>query len=233
MKKLTYSIKMDQIDPSGNWNTAKNFFPTIDIDQKKKVVTITTFETSGHQKKCSVDLEALDVKTSKKGDQMLITGSVYATNWATKKLSGSQGFCFAVFVGDSGHIYTHRAPATKGWMNCDPEKIRTRLVKLGIGASVGVLQQGDFLLKPANGNSLAIEEFKHEWTSSSHHKFDQPVLSVWKTGVGRLIYIPEGCTVMLHHEAVDGIQHPSITIPAGQYIIGSTASQLKHSNLRD
>lgn len=233
MKALSVVQKQAIVSPSGNWNVAKDYFPEIEVDQETGVIEVTLFYTRGHQDKASIDTTLFEPKVSADKTQVLISGEVDCKNWRNYKCSGSQKFCFAVFEGDSGHIYVHRAPATKGWLEADPNKLRKRLVKLGIGAVSNVLQQGDFLLKPANGNSLPVEAFKHEWTSASHHKFSEPVLSEYAPGVGRIVYIPEGRSVELHHEAVDGIQHPMIVVPSGQWIIGSTASQLVHTNKRD
>lgn len=230
---ITVTIKDENVNPSGNWNTAKDWFPEIDINQETQHVTITTFDSTGHQKKASVETTDIDTELSIDGDQLLVKGEVFCRNWSNWKCSGSQKFVFAIFVGDSGHIYVHRAPATKGWLNLDPEKIRKCLIKLGIGAVKDVIQQGDFLLKPANGASIPIYQFRHEWSSSSHHQFSEPVLSEYVPRVGRIIYIPAGHSIELVHEAVDGIQHPTVTVPAGQWIIGSTATSLYHSNNRD
>ncbi len=226
-------IKNEIISPRGNWATAKDFFPLINVDQEKKVITITTYESEGRQKYASISTDALRVKMSLDKTQCLVKGLVNCKNWKHWECSKAQSFVFAIFVGDSGHIYIHRAPATKGWLELDPEKIRKRLIKLGIGATTGIIQQGDFILKPANGNSLPIDQFLHEWSSSSHHKFSEPLLSEYISRVGRIIYIPEGKSVKLVHEAIDGIQHPTVTVPAGQWIIGTTASSLRHSNRRD
>jgi hypothetical protein len=233
MKKLTVETHEVSVNPGGNWNIAKDHFPVIRINQETGVINVESYRTEGRQKKASVETTMYETKVSDDKSQVLISGEVYCRNWINAKTSGTQAFVFAIFEGDSGHIYIHRAPATKGWINCNPNTIRKRLVKLGIGATSGVLQQGDFLLKPANGSSLPVDSFKHEWTSASHHKFSEPVLSEYVSGVGRIIFIPEGRTVELHHEAVDGIQHPMIVVPAGQWIIGSTASQLHHTNKRD
>lgn len=230
---ITVKVEKETVTPTGNWNSARDWFPTIEINQKKQHVLITTYETTGHQKKATVETTDIDTELSADGEQLLITGEVDCRNWQNYKTSGSQNFVFAVFVGDSGHIYVHRAPATKGWRNLNPDRIRKRLVKLGIGAEQNVIQQGDFLLKPANGASLPVDQFKHEWSSSSHHQFTEPVLSEYVRHVGRIILIPVGHTVDLVHEAVDGIQHPTVTVPEGQWIIGSTANSLYHSNDRD
>jgi hypothetical protein len=230
---ITVTVKNEIVTPTGNWNAAKDWFPSIEIDQEKKHVTITTYDTRGHQRKASVETTDIDTALSTDGDQLLVTGEVDCRNWQNYKTSGQQKFVFAIFLGDSGHIYVHRAPATKGWRNLNPDRIRKRLVKLGIGAEKDVIQQVDFLLKPANGSSLPIDQFKHEWTSSSHHKFAEPVLSEYVPRVGRIVYIPAGNSVELVHEAVDGIQHPTVTVPDGQWIIGSTATSLYHANDRD
>jgi hypothetical protein len=217
----------------GNWTTTNDCLPIIEVDQETHEVTISLAGTTGYQKKACVDSSLDRVAMSPECDQLLIVGEVVVKNWVHWQCSKTQKFVFALFVGDSGHIYTHRAPATKGWRELDPSKIRKRLVKLGVGSTSGVIQQGDFLLKPANGFSLPVEDFRHEWESASHHKFSEPVLSEYVPRVGRVIYIPAGRTVELHHEAVDGIQHPMQVVPEGQWVIGSTASQLRHSNARD
>lgn len=229
MKTITTSISKAIANP-GNWDGAKDWFPTIEVDQDTAVVTITTFETTGHQPRATVQTEECIVRISDDGQAALITGSVYVKNWKHWESTGTQAFVFAVFVGDSGHIYVHRAPATKAWRELDPAKITKRLRKLGIGADAGVLQQGDFLLKPANGNSLPDEEFKHEFMGAGHHTFEVPVLRAWSPA-GTQILLTE--PVILHHTAVDGIQHPDVTVPAGKWIIGTTAASLRHSNARD
>lgn len=223
--------KRHDFDASGNWNTAKDFFPTIEIEQNgtDSIVTVTTQHSTGYQKKATGETETIQIKQNENCDAVLITGNSVCQNWRNYKCSGDQKFCYCVFVGDSGHVYVHRAPATKGWMNCNPNDIRKRLRKLGIGAD-NVIQQGDFLLKPANGNSLPDEEFKHEFMGSGHHKFEVPVLRAWSQQ-GTQVMITE--PVILHHEAVDGIQHPDVTVPVGKYIIGTTANSLQHSNRRD
>jgi len=231
--KINFRIENQEVTPSGNWNTASMFFPEVDVNQETGEVKIVSLYSRGRQQKASIDTLNIQATLSTDQTQLLITGCVDCRNWKNYKTSGSQNFVFAVFVGDTNHIYVHRAPATKGWMKCNPNTIRKRLVKLGIGAITGVLQQGDFLLKPANGSSLPVDTFKHEWQSASHHKFDQPVLSQYVNGKGRFIYIPDNCTIELHHYATDGIQHPTITVPSGQWIIGSTANQLEHNNRRD
>jgi hypothetical protein len=147
-----------------------------------------------------------------------------------RRTGGRQRFCYFVFLGDSGHYYTHRAVASKGWLECPPEKLLARLRKLGIGADRGVVQQGDFLLKPANGNGYPADQFAHETMGAGHHKFAAPVL--YADGEhGRQYLLRE--PVLLRHEAVDGIQHPDVMVPVGQYVVGTTSEGLRHSNRRD
>jgi hypothetical protein len=110
-------------------------------------------------------------------------------------------------------------------MEADPDTIRKRLRKLGIGAD-NVIQQGDFLLKPANGRSYPDSDFAHERMGSGHHNFEMPVL--YHRGQ---YWIKESTTLI--HTAVDGIQHPDVIVPPGKYVVGTTANQLRHSNARD
>jgi hypothetical protein len=223
---LSYSHSTWDTSPSGNWNTAKDWFPTIEIDQAARHIQITTYDSSGHQKKASVSTEWINVNISDGRDQVFVRGEVDCRNWINGKCSGSQKFCFAIFVGDDGHIYTHRATASKGWMEAAPDTIRKRLRKLGIGA-VNVIQQGDFLLKPANGNALPDAEFDHEYMGSGHHRFELPVLRS-----GGQVWIQEP-TKVVHRTNDDTLRHPDITVPPGKYIVGTTAQSLNHSNMRD
>lgn len=222
---LSVKVASETVSPGGNWNTAKDWFPTITVDQDSKHVTVTTFNTYGHQKKASVSTEWISTEFSDDRSQLFVRGEVDVRNWKNGKCSGSQKFCFAIFVGDSGHIYTHRAPASKGWMTASPDIIRKRLRKLGIGA-VNVIQQGDFLLKPANGNAHSDDLFAHERMGFGHHNFEGPVL--YHDGQ---FFLKE--STVLKHTAVDGIQHPDVVVPPGKYIVGTTASQLSHANARD
>ena len=228
-KEITIETRTREVNPSGNWNTAKTWFPTITVDQTTGSVVVEYFETSGYQDRATVNIEWHAELISADGQAALLTGEISCRNWRNYKCSGSQKFVFGVFVGDSGHIYIHRAPATKGWLECKPENILKRLRKLGIGAN-NVIQQGDFLLKPANGNAYAVEEFRHESMGAGHHKFLAPVL--YADGpVGRQYRITEPIT--LRHEAVDGIQHPDVIVGEGIWIVGTTANGLTHSNRRD
>ncbi len=225
-KNLSYHLSTECESPTGNWNTAKDYFPTIQVLQESRHVLIAAWETNGYQKKASVTTEWIDVEVSDDRTALYIRGEVHVKNWMKWKCSGSQRFCFAVFVGDSGHVYTHRAPASRGWMQGSPNEIRKRLRKLGIGALKGVIQQGDFLLKPANGQEHPDEMFKHERMGFGHHNFEGPTL--YHDGQ---FFLTEPLT--LKHTSTDGIQHPDVTVPAGKWIVGTTASQLSHSNARD
>ena len=228
MKKdeLIIAVLNSTVTPGGNWNVAKNWFPTITVDQSSRSIQIVTYDSTGRQKKASVETEWISTDRSEDGTQVFIRGSVDVRNWRNGKCSGSQNFCFAVFVGDSGHIYIHRATASKGWMIAKPDTIRKRLIKLGIGAVENVVQQGDYLLKPANGAAHPDEDFQHERMGSGHHNFEFPVL--YHRGQYK---ITEPTTLI--HTSIDGIKHPDVIVPPGVWIVGSTANQLTHSNARD
>lgn len=232
-KRLRGKIKGVWVNPGGNWNVPRDWFPTLAIDQQKGTVMVSTSDTQGRQKKASVTTECR-IDSATDGPALMVRGSVEVHNWINVKCSGEQSFCFVVFEGDSGHIYVHRAPASKGWMEmiCSYPAIVRRLRKLGIGADSGVVQQGDFLLKPANGKAISDAEFKHETTGWGHHNFDRPVLTAWTREAGRQVKIIDAHTRIIH-KAVDGIQHPDVIIPPGTYIVGTTAESLRHSNRRD
>lgn len=224
MKQLRVRTKATQITPYGNWNTAKNFFPEITVNQNSGTISVETFYSEGHQKKASVSLEWITVDTKKNAS--LVRGEVSVQNWKNYQCSGSQKFCYAIFEGDSSHIYVHRAPASKGWMNAKPQDIKRRLRKLGIGADKEVIQQGDFLLKPVKHDG----DFKHETQGAGHHKFVAPVL--YTDSDGKRYYKLNEPVVLVHH-ATDGIQHPDVVIPTGIYQVGTTTSSLSHNNFAD
>lgn len=229
-KKLSVIIKSDIINV-GNWANAKDLFPQINAHQDTGLVSVTRLfcEQGKYPNRITGETESLDTHFSNDKKVVIITGKTTMKNYKRWQGSGSQKFCFVVFVGDSGHIYTHRAPATKGWLEADPNKALARLRKLGIGAE-NVIQQGDFLLKPANGNAYPEADFAHETMGAGHHKFVAPVL--FADGEhGRQYRITEPIT--LRHEAIDGIQHPDVTVPVGIFIVGTTANSLAHSNRRD
>jgi len=238
-KKAGFSSSLDAIlltqsvDPSGNWNGPKDWFPRVTINQETGDVTITRFYTSGHQKKATVS-SFVAVYQSPDGQALGIIADVSVKNWINYKTSGDQSCVFIIFRGDSGHFYTHRPPATESWKDvarrADLAEITKRLRKLGIGANAGVVQQGDFLLKPANGNAYGVDAFKHETMGAGHHKFAAPVL--YSDGAsGRQYRITE--PILLQHEAVDGIKHPDVTVPVGIWTVGTTAASLPHHNQRD
>jgi len=214
----------------GNWSVAKDFFPHIEVNQKTGYIKVECYENSGYQKKATVTLDSITVDT--KENCTFIRGEVTCKNWVNYKCSKAQKFCFAIFEGDSGHIYTHRAPATKGWMNAKPSEIKKRLRKLGIGVEKVAVQQGDFLLKYASKETCPEDvEFKHETKGSGHHKFVSPILYADKNG--QRFYFVKDEPTLLAHKAIDGIQHPDQIVEPGKYVVGTTANSLKHSNLRD
>lgn len=232
MESLTYSISDRELDSVGNWEGPKALFPTITVDQNTTQVAIELFSVSNRKRGQWGCTHEHEVRISDDGQVLRLTGLVGLRN-DRRSAGGRQQFCYFVFQGDSGHYYTHRAPATKGWLECPPEKLLARLRKMGCGAAKNVIQQGDFLLKPANGKALPLDQFLHEWAGAGHHKFSEPVLSEYAPRVGRIVLVPAGKSVELHHEAVDGIQHPMQVVPAGQWIVGTTAAGLRHNNMRD
>lgn len=229
MKVISFTTTHRTITHSSNWTTAKDMFPDIDICQESGMVTITYYDFEWNDKYGGGKTHEHTEVLSNDGQALLITGLCGFAN-RRRHVGGRQHFCFAVFVGDSEHIYVHRAPATKGWMECNPANITKRLRKLGIGADYNVIQQGDFLLKPANGNAYPDEAFMHETMGAGHHNFEMPVFYA-TVDCGRQYKITEP-TTLIHH-ATDGIQHPTIVVPTGIYIVGTTATSLRHTNYQD
>ena len=225
MKITAVNTKTTEIKSAGNWWGPKDIFPAIEVDQATGTVTVEFFDVADSKRAWGKTHEHTE-DLSADGTALFVRGMTGVKNVKHPECGGRQQFCYAIFEGDSGHIYVHRAVASKGWMAASPAEIRKRLRKLGIGADAGVVQQGDFLLKPANGSSLPDEEFKHEYMGSGHHKFELPVLRS-----GGQIWVQEP-TNLVHH-AVDGIQHPTVTVQPGKYIVGTTAPSLEHSNKRD
>lgn len=225
MEKISFKITEETFSSLGNWATAKDLFPTIEVNQKNAVVSIT-YHSISNSKRGQYGLTHEHEETlSADGQVLRITGLTGLRN-DRRHTGGRQKFCFFVFRGDSGHLYTHRSVASKGWLECPPEKLLKRLRKLGIGASENVIQQGDFLLKPANGNGYPDSEFAHEKMGSGHHNFELPQL--YHRGQ---FLIREQTTLI--HTAIDRIKHPDVVVPPGKYIVGTTAAQLAHSNKRD
>ena len=226
--KISKVVRQESSVSGSNWMGPKDLFPTIEVDQSTGVVTVTTLSVNdqkaiGCTHECSVSIAS-------DNSAVLIRGMTGVKNWKHPKCGGRQSFCYAVFEGDSGHLYTHRAQASKGWMECRPKDVTKRLRKLGVGADEGVIQQGDYLLKPANGSALPVGEFKHEFTGSGHHRFVPPVL--YAHGNGATHVLVQQDTILSHH-ATDGVFHPAQNVPPGQYIIGTTSPGLRHSNARD
>jgi len=226
--KIICEICEEELDSLGSWATAKDLFPKIEVEQRWKTkveIKITYFNISNYELGQWGETHEHEEVCNRENTVLRITGMCGLRN-DCHGTGGRQKFCFFVFLGDSGHWYIHRSVASKGWLECPPENLLKRLRKLGIGADKNVIQQGDFLLKPANGKALADENFKHEYMGSGHHRFELPVLRV-----GGQIWVQE--PTMLKHHAVDGIQHPDILVPVGKYIVGTTSMGLEHTNQRD
>lgn len=223
--QISFGVKNDSHESLGNWAGAKDLFPKIDVDQDTDHVTITYYEISNKKRGQWGKTHEHTEELSSDGQVLRITGMTGLRN-DRRNTGNRQKFCFFVFLGDSGHYYTHRSVASKGWLTCDPDKLLKRLKKMGIGASEKVLQQGDYLLKPANGKAHPDEDFAHERTGSGHHNFEFPVL------YHRGQYWIKEPTILIH-TAIDGIQHPDVTVPPGKYIVGTTSQQLAHPNARD
>ena len=230
MKTLTLNVQEQEIESLGNWATAKDLFPIIEVEQKTTVVNITILSIANRKRGQWGKTHEFNTELSSDKQVVRITGMTGLRN-DRRQTGGRQKFCFFVFLGDSGHYYTHRSVASKGWSECEPDKLLSKLRRAGLGKSdKNVIQQGDFLLYPANGNSYDDEEFKHETTGAGHHNFEMPVL--FATGDrGRQYKLTE--PTLLIHTAVDGIQHPSVLIPSGVYSVGATKESLAHSNKRD
>jgi len=228
-KKITVKVKEDEYESLGNWAGPRELFPVISVDQESAEVEITYFSIANSKRGQWGQTHECSETISEDGQVLKITGMTGLRN-DRRRTGGRQKFCFFVFRGDSGHLYTHRATASKGWLECPPEKLLKKLRKLGIGADKGVIQQGDFLLKPANGNAYPDSEFAHESMGAGHHNFAAPVLYADGTK-GRQYKIIE--PILLKHTAVDNIQHPDVIVPIGIYIVGTTSEGLRHSNKRD
>lgn len=229
MKNLTVKIEDAQLQRRGNWTTARDLFPELSVDQDTAEVSVRRFDAEWDPKYGGGKTHECDVEISADGQAMFVRGMCGYRN-ERRRVGGRQKFCYAIFRGDSGHIYIHRATASAGWMAAAPETITRRLRTLGIGADRGVIQQGDFLLKPANGRAFPDEEFRHEYMGSGHHTFELPVLRAYAAGVSQVLITTP---TRLHHEPVDGIQHPEVIVPPGKYIIGTTSAGLAHDNRRD
>jgi hypothetical protein len=228
MSTIKTEIRTEELGSVGNWAGPRDLFPRIEVDQETATVTITYLSVANGRQwgRTHEHTEIL----SADGQALRISGFTGLKNDKHPRAGGRQHFCFFVFRGDSGHLYTHRAVASKGWLECPPEKLLKRLRKLGIGAAENVVQQGDFLLKPANGNACHDSDFAHETTGTGHHQFEMPVLYA-SGSTGRQYKITE--PTRLIHTAVDGIKHPDVVVPPGVYVAGTTSNGLSHSNRRD
>jgi len=228
MKTITIKITNQEVSPGRRWARSA-CLPGTHIQDDE--VTVIMPYTEGYQKNKTVECE-LDGRRDG-GDVIILTGHASMRDWRERRYSGDQRWVLVIFRGDSGAIYIHRPPATKGWLECPPEKALARLRKLGIGAESPEYQQGDFLLKKANGKAYPQEAFLHETTGSGHHTFVTPVLYCDQHGgeYGRQLLVTE--PVLLVHGAVDGIRHPDVLVQPGQYIVGTTARSLRTGALRD
>jgi len=225
MRKITVVIKNNSYGQLGNYAGPRELFPTIEVDQKTAIVSVTYWEISDSKRGQWGMTHEHEEEISEDGQVLRITGMTGLRN-DRRCTGGRQKFCFFVFRGDSGHLYTHRSVASKGWLECDPDKVLKRLRKLGIGADKGVVQQGDFLLKPANGNAHPDSDFAHERMGSGHHNFELPQL--YHNGQFKITE-----NTILKHTATDDIQHPDVVVPPGVYIVGTTSNGLNHGNKRD
>lgn len=229
--KITTITKRASHIGAGNWFGPRDIFPGFEIDQETGAVVVLVRECADW-KRARGCTDVCRTELSADGATLLVRGSTRLKNYKHPKCSGVANFCFVLFEGDSGHIYTHRAMASKGWMTCRPSDAVERLVKLGVGISSlkGIVQQGDFVLRPARGSALPVEDFRHEYMGSGHHRFCEPVLRAYNGGRTHVLITTP---VRLVHEAVDGIQHPDVEVPPGQYIVGTTSPGLAHANRRD
>jgi hypothetical protein len=229
MNGIAVVVKQGELGSVGTYAGPRELFPTIQVDQATAVVTVTHLSVdNGKRGQWGKTHEHAEV-VSADGQSVRISGLCGLRN-DRRNTGGRQKFCFFVFRGDSGHLYTHRAVASKGWLECPPDKLLARLRKLGIGADRGVVQQGDFLLKPSNGNGYAVDQFAHETMGAGHHRFACPVL--YADGEhGRQYLLRE--PVLLQHEAVDGIKHPDVSVPGGEYTVGTSCEGVRHDNKRD
>ena len=210
----------------GRRDGLRDLQPEVAIDQPSRTVTVARLETAGYQKKKSLTTSFRRCSVGADGQGALVTVAADLKDWQERRYSGEQTFCYAIFLGDSGHIYVHRPPATASWLEADAsgEALRYRLRKLG-GATRGSIQQGDLLFCPANGQSLPAEAFAHEVPGVGHHTFGAPILFGAGDG-GRVYLVPaEGMEVV--HRPTTGAVHPTITLPAGQWIVRTTPATLQ------
>jgi len=227
--RITVKTSNEELSSVGNWAGPRDLFPIINVDQQSAIVSITYLSVDNYKRGQWGTTHEHTETISDDGQALRVIGLTGLRN-DRRRTGGRQAFCYFVFRGDSGHLYTHRTVASKGWMQCPPEKLLKRLRKLGIGADKNVIQQGDFLLKPSNGNGYAVEQFVHETMGAGHHKFVCPVL--YADGEhGRQYLLRE--PVLLQHEAIDGIKHPDVIVLSGQYTVGTTSEGLQHKNKRD
>lgn len=230
LPRLTVVVRTSESTVAGNWDGPRELFPTIAVAQETGEVFVTYQSVRDRRRETYGLTHWHGESLSPDGRVLLVRGMCGIRNGRHPRCGGRQQFCFVIFFGDSGHIYIHRATASPGWMECDPAEALGRLRKLGIGAEKRVRQQGDILLKPANGQAYPDAEFQHETMGAGHHRFAAPVL--YADGEhGRQYRLTE--PMVLRHHAVDGIEHPPVLVPAGTWIVGTTSHGLRHANKRD
>ena len=164
-EKITIVVREDRYESVGNWDGARALFPSIRVDQEKALVEITYWSVANSRRGQWGTTHEHTEALSPDGQVLRITGMTGLRN-DRRGTGGRQKFCFFVFRGDSGHLYTHLAVASAGWLNTPPEKLLGRLRKI-------------------------------------------------------------------RRRRAFGIQHPTVTVPAGQWIVGTTSQSLRHDNLRD
>lgn len=246
-RKLTVKVISPYFPVDSRRLTARHCFPDINVDQNTGIVTVSPaasgYTSAKYPSRAHVDASAPEISISVDRQAAFVRGKVNVKNYKRWKNSGEQAYCFAVFVGDSGHIYVHRAPATNGWMKAKPSSIISRLRKLGDHRAQreGTLQQGDILLIPvrvadeevkigeqtivAKADALDASAFAHETTGIGHHRFSVPVLfsDVHEDGARRILVNEE---ITLTHQPASGAVHPQIVVKPGQYLISGTARSL-------
>jgi hypothetical protein len=220
-------VKHKQLDRVGNWAGPRDLFPTIQIDQATGEICVTLHSVYDSRRGQYGRTHEHTERLSPDGQAARITGLCGLRN-DRRHAGGRQRYCFFAFVGDSGHIYLHRATASSGWLECPPEKILARLRKLGIGRESVAAQQGDLLFWAANGTSYPADEFRHEVARIGHHEFAAPVL--FADGARGRQYKVAAPGMLLTHRPAAGAVHPAVTLPEGVYYCGTTSPSLSGGN---
>jgi len=220
---LQIKQRIADIEPGREYVTS-DACPILEIDQTSRTVTVVHPMTTGYQSYASVTSEVA-IELGLDGEGAMVVTDCTIRNWVDWRRSTSQIFVHFVFVGDSGHVYVHRPPATETWLRQSPEgaDIRKRLRRLG-GTTEGTIQQGDMLFVPAGRLLLPLEQYRHEVSTFGHHVPAVPVLQAYN-GRHSLILILE--TTEIRHLPTTGAVHPPIVLPPGQWIVRHTARSLR------